>query len=257
MTTLAGKARGLRRRTSRTDDPQDLVDHLAELRGRIIQVAIAFMVVAVAAFMRQETIARFLAYPIGGNTALVTLGVAEPFTTALRLAAFSATILVLPFACWHAWRYVAPAIDAPARRVASTLAATSTILFLAGVAFGYTIALPSALHYLVSFGAGQYESQIRAQDYYVFASAVLISIGLVFQLPVALYGLLRMELVKLSTLQQSRRYAYLALAALAVALPGVDPFITALEVVPLIALYEGTILLYRFRVRRLRSASAA
>jgi sec-independent protein translocase protein TatC len=117
----------------------------------------------------------------------------------------------------------------------------ASILFAGGVAFGYTIALPAAVHFLTSYDANIYNIQIRASSYYSFALMVLASVGLVFELPVFVLALVRLGVTSSARLRRSRRIGYVAMVALAVALPGVDPVTTGMEAIPLLVLYEGSI----------------
>jgi len=119
------------------------------------------------------------------------------------------------------------------------------LLFLAGLAFGYFAVLPAAVKFLLGFNDTQFNIQVRAKEYYGFFAQTLIACGVVFQVPVGILAVTRLGIVKVSQLQRNRRYAYLACAVVAAALPGVDPVSMLLETAPLIALYELSIVLAR------------
>jgi len=119
------------------------------------------------------------------------------------------------------------------------------VLFLAGVAFAYFIVMPAAVKFLLNFNDSEFNIQVRARDYYSFFSTTMLAGGLVFQLPLAILAVTRTGIVRVEQLSSNRRYAYLAIALLAAALPGVDPISMLIEMVPLLALYELSILLAR------------
>jgi sec-independent protein translocase protein TatC len=128
----------------------------------------------------------------------------------------------------------------------------ATLLFAGGVVFAYRLALPAAVHFLTSYDSNLYEIQVRASSYYSFALLALLAVGLVFELPIVMLGLVRLGITSSAKLRRNRRIGYVAVAALAVALPGVDPVTTAFEMVPLLALYESSIWLSVVFERRWR-----
>jgi sec-independent protein translocase protein TatC len=109
--------------------------------------------------------------------------------------------------------------------------------------FGYYLVLPAALRFLLHFNTDQFKVEIRARDYYSFVSTTLIACGLLFQIPVGILGLNRLGIVTPRMLRKNRRYAILVIAVLAMLLPGVDPVSMLIEMVPMIVLYELSILL--------------
>ena len=117
------------------------------------------------------------------------------------------------------------------------LVALATVLTIAGVAFGYYIVLPAALKFLTNYDNNLYNIQIRAKDYYSFVSLVLLAVGIVFQVPLFILGLVRLGVLTSAKLRRNWRIGIVSMTALAVALPGIDPVTTLLEMVPLISLY--------------------
>jgi sec-independent protein translocase protein TatC len=130
------------------------------------------------------------------------------------------------------------------------------VLFVGGLAFAYRVALPAALKFLTSYDQNIYDIQIRAKDYVSFAVLVLVAVGVVFELPAFIVGFVRLGILSSSTLRRNRRIGYVAVAALAVALPGVDPVTTVFEMVPLLVLFEASIWLSVLVERRARAAVA-
>jgi len=251
MSALSVISRRLPRRGRRTGQPDVLPteEHLSELRTRLLIAICSVIPAFVLTFSYREFLIAQLNRPLG-DVQPTTLSIAEPFMTSLKVSFVAALGIVMPILVWQAWSFIAPAVTHSRRKLIAVLTAVGTVLFAGGAMFGYFIALPSAVAFLTGFDASLYETQIRANDYYIFAIAVLISIGLVFQLPLVLLGLVRMGLVKVQTLRSNRRYIYLGLTALAVALPGVDPVLTMLELVPLALLFEGSLLTARIMQRR-------
>jgi sec-independent protein translocase protein TatC len=173
----------------------------------------------------------------------VTLGVGEPFATTLKVAFYFSLLLAMPFLLWQLYAFVLPAFTPEERRGVTPLLALIPVLFLCGVAFGYYLVLPAAVRFLQNFNADQFNILVQARDYYRFAVITLLALGLVFQLPVGILALVRMHVVTIQQLRKNRRYAIVVLAVVAMLLPGTDPVSMLVEFVPLLALYELSILL--------------
>jgi sec-independent protein translocase protein TatC len=118
-------------------------------------------------------------------------------------------------------------------------------LFIAGAVFAYFVVIPAALSFLLHFNADEFNTQIRARDYYGFILLTMISAGVVFQMPIGILGMVRMGITTPAKLRRNRRYAYLGCAVVAAVLPGVDPVSMLIEMIPLVLLYELSILLAR------------
>jgi sec-independent protein translocase protein TatC len=228
------------------EDQLTLVEHLDELRGRII-VSVAALAVALAlCFWQNHLLLEIAAGPLPADRKeLLTFGVAEPFTTTLTVSAYGAILLALPVLLYQAYAYILPAFSAGERRLALPLLLLAPALFLAGVAFSYFVVMPAAVNFLLGFNDSQFNVQVRARDYYGFFSTTMLAGGLVFQMPLAIVAVTRLGIVSIDQLRANRRYAYLAIAILAAALPGVDPITMLIEMVPLLGLYELSILLAR------------
>jgi sec-independent protein translocase protein TatC len=224
------------------EDRLSLVDHLDELRTRIILSLVTFGVALGLCFWQNHLILRIVNDPLNGRKP-ITLGVAEPFTTTFTLAAYAAILISLPVLLYHLYAFILPAFTPTERRVAMPLLMMVPFLFIAGVVFGYYVVLPAALKFLLHFNTDQFRVEIRARDYYGFVTMTLIACGLLFQIPVGILGLNRLGIVTPRQLRKNRRYAILAIAVLAMLLPGIDPVSMLIEMVPMIVLYELSILL--------------
>jgi sec-independent protein translocase protein TatC len=224
------------------DEEATLVDHLGELRSRIVASLGAFVVALGLCFWQNHMLLDLLRTPIGDRQ-LITLGVAEPFTTTLTIAAYAAIILALPVLLYQVYAFMIPALAPGHQKAAKGLALLVPVLFIAGAAFAFLVVVPAALQFLLHFNSDQFNTQLRAKEYYAFVTTTTLAVGVVFQVPIAILALTRLGVVTTDALRGARRYAYVACAVIAAALPGVDPVSMLLETVPLIALYELSIVL--------------
>jgi sec-independent protein translocase protein TatC len=186
----------------------------------------------------------------------VTLGVGEPFTATFKVASYAALLLALPLILYQAYAFVLPAFSPREREVAVPLLLMVPFLFVAGVLFAYFMVLPPAISFLQNFNDDNYDILLQAKDYYSFEIMVLISMGAVFQVPVGILAAVRMGIVTPRQLRAWRRYAIVVIAVIAMVLPGQDPVTMLLIMLPLVGLYEGSILLSSLLDRRLRRARA-
>ena len=227
-----------------------LVEHLDELRSRLIVAIVAIVPLFALTFAFHEQIMEWLIGPLPDDKKLVTLGVTEPFTTSVKVSMIAALALALPVVLWQAWAFFAPAVQPHFERVILVLVVSATALFVIGVAFMYTIVLPRALDFLTSYDANIYDIQIRASYYYTFAAMTLLAGGLAFLMPIFVLGLVRLRVLTSDRLRANRRIAYVALLVFAILLPTVDPVSLAFETIPLLILFEMSIWLSVFMERR-------
>ena len=185
----------------------------------------------------------------------VTLGLGEPFSTSITVAFAFALLVALPFLLAQLYAFVIPAVPAELRGGLRPLLMLAPALFLAGVAFAYALVLPAAVRFLQGFNQGAFDTFVQAKDYYRFELTTMLAVGVIFELPVALLALARAGLVQAAWLRSHRRIAIVALAALAAALPGTDPVTTLVELVPMLGLYELSILLVAGTERRAARAA--
>lgn len=224
------------------DDRLSLVDHLDELRNRLILSLVAFGVALALCFWQNHLILKIVNHPLHGKKP-ITLGVAEPFMTTFTLSAYAAILIALPVVLYQLYAFILPAFTPGERRTAMPLLMMIPFLFIAGVVFGYYVVLPAALKFLLHFNTDQFRVEIRARDYYGFVTTTLIACGALFQIPVGILAANRLGLVTPRQLRKNRRYAIVVIAVIAMLLPGVDPITMLIEMVPMLALYELSILL--------------
>ena len=238
-------------RRLRHGEEATLVEHLDELRSRLIVCIGAVVVCTIFAFAFQHRILNWLSQPLPENRQhLLTLGVAEPFITTFKVSLWVGLGLALPIVLWQLWSFLAPAIAEGTQRTVASFVIFSTALLVAGVAFAYYLVLPKALSFLTHYNDQFFNIQIRASDYYNFVLLVLVGVGIVFELPIFVLALVRLGIVTSGKLRKTRRVGYFIVAIVAVLLPGIDPVTTTLEAIPLFVLYEGSIWLAVFFERR-------
>jgi len=227
-----------------------LVEHLDELRSRLIIALFAIVPLFLLTFVFHEQIMEWLTGPLPNDKKLVTLGVTEPFTTSVKVSMIAALALALPIVLWQAWAFFAPAVQPHFERVVLVFVVLATVLFVTGVAFMYTIVLPRALDFLTSYDTELYDIQIRASYYYTFAAMTLLAGGLAFLMPIFVLGLVRLRVLTSDRLRKNRRIAYVLLLGFAILLPTVDPVSLAFETIPLLILFEMSIWLSVFMEKR-------
>lgn len=227
-----------------------LVEHLDEFRTRLIVVLFALVPAFLLAFVFHEQIQEWLIGPLPNDRKLVTLGVTEPFTTSVKVSLIAGLALALPVLLWEIWAFFAPAVEPHFQRVVLVFVVLATALFATGVVFMYYIVLPRALGFLTSYDENLYDIQIRASYYYNFAAVTLVAGGLAFLMPIFVLGLVRLRVLTSDRLRSNRRIAFVLLLAFAILLPTVDPISLALEVVPLLLLFELSIWVSVFMERR-------
>ena len=223
-----------------------LIEHLEELRSRIFRVGIAFIVVAVVAGFFVDDIFYWLLEP-SGLSDLNFMGPAQALLTDVKLVLFSAFLLTLPILFYQAWMFVAPAVGEMGRVTTYIVVTLSSALFLVGVAFGYYVVLPIGLQFLLGYAPDRYNEVITADFYLPFVTRFLLAFGIVFELPAAAYVGAKLGLVTAALLRRYRRHALVVNAILAAALtPGQDPFSMILMALPMVLMYEASIIIAHF-----------
>ena len=236
-----------------------LVEHLDELRSRLIVAIGAILVAFCFTYGFHHRLVLWLNRPLppSKRDVITTFGVAEPFLTSLTVSLYAALVIATPIVLWQIWSFLAPAFDEHTQRGVRWLVAFATGLMISGVFFGYYIVLPAALRFLTQYDSSLYHIQIRAKDYYGFVSLVLLAVAVVFQVPLFILGLVRIGVLTAHKLRRNWRIGIVAMTALAVALPGVDPVTCLFEMIPLIGLYLLSLALAGFFERRWHPQTAA
>jgi sec-independent protein translocase protein TatC len=225
------------------DDRLSVVDHLDELRSRLIVCAIAFIVAWALTAWQNHLVLKIVNKPLPDGIEPITLGPAEAFYTTLTNAAYAALLLALPVILYQLYAFLLPAFSPSERRVATPLLLLVPVLFVTGVVFCYFVVLTPALDFLLNFNADEFNTQVRARDYYSFVTLLLLAMGIGFQIPVGVLAACKLGITNAEKLRRSRRYAIVTVVVLASLLPTLDPLTLILESVPLYALFELSILM--------------
>ncbi len=229
-----------------------LVEHLGELRSRLLISLLTLAPAFGVAFAFQEKLLEWLSRPLPPERRdmLLTLGVVEPFTIAVKVSLAAAVAVTLPILLYQLWAFLAPAIEEHIQRTVAIFATFATLLFASGVVFSYFVVMPRALEFLTNFNEDILDVQIRATYYFSFVTVTLLATGLAFQMPIFILALVRLRVLTAARLRRNRRMGMLGMLVFAILLPTVDPVSLALEVVPLFLLFELSIWLSTFMEKR-------
>jgi sec-independent protein translocase protein TatC len=241
-----------------SDDDQKrmpLVEHLRELRTRLIRASIAFVVASLIGWMLFGPIMSVLLAPLRSalgdpNRPLIAIGVFDPVGMRLKVAAFAGLVLALPVISWQIWRFVAPGLTKRERRTTVTIVAVGSVLFAFGVAVAYLTAVP-ALSFLLRVAGNTVEPLITADRYISFLLTMALGFGAAFQFPLALVALVALGAVESRQLLKAWRIVVVVIAVVAaVATPGQDPFSFLALFVPMCIFYLVAVGFARFVLRK-------
>ena len=241
----------MRTRRLPREEEATLVEHVEELRQRLIVTVATVAVTSAAAFTVHGRILDILTRALpASQRQLTTLGVAEPFSVSIGVSVYAGILLALPVLLWQTWSFLVPALDRTAERKILAFATFGMVLAAAGLAFGYDLLLPRAVHWLTSYDPGHFRILVQASGYFSFVIAILVGVVCVFETPLVILALVNLGVLTSRALRRNRRKGYFIVSAVALALPGPDPVTTALELLPMWVLFEGSIWLAVIAERR-------
>ncbi|HEY6579986.1 MAG TPA: twin-arginine translocase subunit TatC [Rubrobacter sp.] len=226
-----------------------LIEHLDELRSRIIKVGAIFILAAIGAWFFRVDIFNLLLEPAQSQLQgkLYVTSVAEQFVSDMKLALYVAFVLTIPVLLYQVWAFVAPAVGDLGRAFTYILITLASSLFIAGIVFGYVFVVPVGVKFLLSWAPDRYDTIITPTNYMAFVTRFLLACGIVFELPAATYVAAKLELIDASLLKRYRKHAIVANTIVAAAItPSPDPFSMLLLAVPLIGMYELSIIIARY-----------
>jgi len=229
-----------------------LVDHLEELRWRILKSLIAVAVGTIIAFIFREQIVRFLAAPLPQGADMLThgkivvTGITEGFTVFLLISFAAGVILALPVILYQVWAFVAPGLYAHEKRAAVPFIFIGLVLFIVGVTLGY-IVLRYPVEWLVNFASNTFVELITANSYFTFVAFFVLAFGLVFELPLVLTFMAQVGLITSETLQRKRASSHIGMWIASTFLtPGADIYSPIILGTAMSFLYELTIVFIRW-----------
>ncbi len=230
------------------DKELSLVQHLVEFRNRLMVASIAVAITTGFAFLFIGPIIRFLLLPSGVVT-LQTFSPTEPFSISFRVALFAGIALAMPVILYEIYAYIDPALFPNERKFVRIIGLPVLGLFAGGMAFCYFILLPRAIPFLLTFGGDVFSGQLRAEEYLSFVTTFVLGMGLVFEVPVIIWALVRIGVVQRSWLAKQRRYVFLLSFVIgAIITPTPDPFNQTLVAIPRYLRWELGLFLARFGV---------
>jgi len=250
----------LRRRQAKSKiAAMSMMEHLRELRTRLIYGLAAFVAISIGAFFLFEPILGWLLDPLCGlprellgsqGCELSGFGPAEPFVVRLKVTAMVGVVCSAPVWLYQVWAFVTPGLTAQEKKYALPFIVSSVVLFAVGVTFAY-LTLQPGLRFLIGLGEGLITPLFRADAYLNFVGLMFLGFGVTFELPLLLFFLGLAGVVTVTQLRQQRRAAFVTIVALAaVVTPSQDPYTMLLMAVPLYLLYELTIILLRVVQRK-------
>jgi sec-independent protein translocase protein TatC len=221
-----------------------LMEHLKELRTRLIRAAIALFITSAASFVVAKQVFVILMVPLGNNATLQALKPTESLGNYMKVALLCGVILAMPVIVYQIGRFLAPGLTKKEKRYMFLLVPGATLCFVTGVAFAYFVMLPAAIPFLQGFLADIIKQDWAVGEYLSFVTSLLFWIGVSFELPLFVYFLAKIGLIDAQMLSKNRKYAIVIIAVLAAVItPTVDPLNMALVMGPLIILYEIGVLL--------------
>jgi sec-independent protein translocase protein TatC len=240
------------------DKELSLVQHLGELRDRLMFTAVVLVATTAIAFFYATQLIRLLIIPVDCTfipvyscheppTTLISHSPTENFTTYFRVALFAGIALAMPVILYEIYAYIDPALLPKERRFIRFMGLPVIGLFIAGMLFCYFVLLPNAIKFLINFGEENIHNELRAADYISFVTIFIFGMGLIFEVPVAVFALVKIHVITRQWLAKQRRYAVLlAFLIAAVITPTPDPFNQTLVAVPMYLLFELGLFLARF-----------
>ena len=223
-------------------DSESFISHLIELRDRLLKAMVALLVVFGVLFYWARDIYSFLAKPLlaelPAGSHMIAVEVAAPFFVPIKVTMFVSLVIALPFVLYQIWAFIAPGLYSNEKKFAIPLVATSTVLFLIGMAFAYFIVFPVVFHFVATFTPEGVEMNTDIQKYFDFVLALFLAFGLAFETPIAVVILTKMGIVSLKKLKESRPYVIVGAFVIAAIFTPPDVVSQLLLAFPIWLLFE-------------------
>ena len=223
------------------------LDHLEELRGRIIKSLISIILISIVAYFFSERLINFVSRPI---PELYFMSPTEAFATRIKLSLIAGIIVSVPVIFYHLWQFVVPGLFEREIKLVIPVVLASTIFFLIGATFCFLLVLPVSIKFLLGFGTEKLKPMIKIGDYVSFVSYLILAFGAVFELPVIAYFLGKLGIITPRTLTKGRRYAIVGMLVLSSVITPPDMFSQLMLTGPLYFLYEVSIVVVRIVQRK-------
>lgn len=225
------------------EEKQTFISHLEELRTAILISVVAIVIGASVAFYYNEQILAVIVSPLSSlQQTLIVTGVTEAFFVKIKLALYAGFVLAFPVVVWSIWRFIKPGLYPHERKYVYVILPVTVLLFTGGVLFSYFGILPLVLNFFIYIAGENLETLFKVDQYVSFVTAFTIPFGLVFELPVVVFLLTKIGVIKPESMANNRKYALLAIVVVAAALtPGPDPISQLMMAIPVYFLYEVSI----------------
>ena len=228
-----------------------LLEHMEELRDRIVKCVIAIGVAFVAGVFLAEPLLRRIQLEANATTGLDVVSPTDPITLFFKIALYIAIGLALPIILWQVIGFLVPGLTKKEKRLLYMSLPFVALLFLGGAAYGFFFAAPRALTFLSGFMSDIYEWSPEGNQIVTFYLTLMVGLGLAFQLPVIMFLLAKLGVASPQKMRAFRKYAILILLIVsAVITPSTDPFNMAIVAVPLLVLYEAGIVISMLFAKR-------
>jgi sec-independent protein translocase protein TatC len=227
--------------------PMGFLDHLEELRGRIIKCLVSIILLSIVAYIFSDKLLDFVTRPI---PEVYFLAPTEAFSTRIKLSLIAGIIVSIPVIFYHAWRFIAPGLFEREVKFIFPVVLASTVFFLVGATFCWFLVLPLSIKFLLGFGTEKLKPMIQIKDYVSFVSYLILAFGAVFELPVISFFLGKIGVIKPRMLTKGRRYAITVILVVAAIITPPDVFSQVMLAVPLYFLYEVSIIVVKMTQRK-------
>ncbi|MEJ9233027.1 twin-arginine translocase subunit TatC [Peribacillus butanolivorans] len=231
-----------------TNQEMLMVEHLEELRKRIIYTLIAFLVFLIGSFIFVNDIYTWLIRDLGHR--LAVLGPSEILWVYFMISGVIAIALTIPIAAYQTWLFVKPALSENERKTTLTYIPGLFILFIAGLSFGYFVVYPTVLGFLLSLSEGQFETMFTSEKYFKFMINLTLPFGFLFEIPLVVMFLTSLGVVNPMILSKARKISYFLLVVVAILITPPDFMSDILVTVPLLVLYEFSVTLSKIVYRK-------
>ena len=235
--------------TAEDEATMSLIEHLEELRGRIIVIAVAVGLAAVAGFFVAEPVLELLLAALPEGSDVIQLRVLEGVGVRIRLALFIGLAVAMPVILYELWAFVTPGLTRRERRVVWPLLILAVLFFALGVAVGYLI-IPNALEFLLDLSLPGVPPMLDVAEYVGFVTTLMIAFGLAFQFPIVLLLLNRVGILSYAFLAARRRFVVIIIVLVAIVItPGGDPISSGILSLVMYGLFEGALQVMRMARR--------
>ncbi|MGG0383592.1 twin-arginine translocase subunit TatC [Priestia filamentosa] len=226
------------------NDHGELIEHLNELRQRIIKILFTFIIALVTAFIFVEDMYNWLVRDLDGKLAI--LGPGDILWVYMIISTICAIAFTIPVVAYQAWRFVKPALTREESMVTLSFIPGIFVLFITGISFGYFVLFPTVLGFLTSLSIGQFETMFTAEEYFRFMLHLSLPFGFLFEMPLVVMFLTRLGILNPMRLAKARKLSYFALIVVSVLITPPDFISDILVIVPLLLLYELSIAISKF-----------